>query len=224
MRVRYLLGQDDSFTGGPGLVGHALPEAWFRRLEPEHGAVQLLRRQWLQQSGAFRGTLLLVLGWWALGLVTGVLGFAWANRLPDNPVAFLANLLCWGTVWHALGLFVFVPLERRAIFATDRALLASGIPLAELEDTIVRLDELHEHEPTRPRWAERFYAVPAVGLRLRSLNHYATAAVKPRIGRSTGAFATSTLHYMGWVPLSLLSRNTRTTSGRPELWVLGAGE
>jgi hypothetical protein len=204
---------EPAFSGGyvglPGAAAHWVPEAWFRRLDPEVPAVQAVRRR-LARKG---WPLALALAWaWAVGGWAAAVG---AGLLPTHfTFAHLLGAMLLLSPWWLLGAGLAAALNRRAVHGADAAALAAGLPLAELEAALHRLDRLQLHEPSRASWAHWLSPTPSVDRRSAYLN---TPKPRPYVA-AWGVWAATV--WLSWAGCGLVGRAHARLQGRPELWAV----
>jgi hypothetical protein len=201
---------DIGFTGG--IVGFGkstqivIPKAWLS-FTREQLATSIARRAVAINSGSYNRGLVLAFVW-------NLAGFVLCSLLPGaglNSVAGLATTVCGFTIWSFIGLLTLPTLSRNASLKIDQDLVQQGMPPELISTTALKLDQLQDGEPERPRLIETiFHPVPNVSSR---------NSGEPVSGFAAWNVARTTL-FFSWACLGFLSRSVHCNVGRPELWTM----
>ncbi len=208
-KLTFLRSNDAGFVGGWSGNSLVLPDSWRTELSPDTLAIQVLRRSFVQSSGArTRGV--------ALAILFNTVGFALALTYPNLT---LTKLVALSTLWSFLGVLVLPTLSRPTVFAADRFALDSGVPPEALKAAIAELDRLQDDEPERPALVEAiFHPIPSALSRIRALE----SGKKVRVVGGWQLLRTAL--YLSWASGSFLSRAVHCNIGRPDLWVYFPGD
>ncbi len=209
LKLTFLRSNDAGFVGGWSGNSLVLPDSWRTELSPDALATQVLRRSFVQSSGArTRGV--------ALAILFNTVGFALALTYPNLT---LTRLVALSTFWSFLGVLILPTLSRPTVFAADRFALDSGVPRDVLKAAVFALDRLQDDEPERPALVEAiFHPIPSAISRIRALEsgHKSQAVGGWQLLR--------TALYLSWASGSFLARAVHCNIGRPDLWVYFPGD
>ena len=202
---------DPAFTGATIGWGHRAvrlwPGSWRKRVSANERVAEETRRRWQIERGLPGQTVLLVLGWNALGSALGSFLFHLATY---PPVTALLLHACWMTLWTFSSLLTLPSLSRQAVFAADRAALDAG---HDPRGWIARFPELVGEDGGANSLVQTiFYPVPSAKGRLQRL------AAGPVSGFVAGNLARANLYY-SCAGGTLLGRAVHCNGGRPALWV-----
>jgi len=214
-RTRVLRVPQAHVTGGaygpPWRAGWVWAEHWVATAERAALDAQVLRRRWIERSGARDRGLGLALAWNAWPVL--VFLAAWGAPVAADDVVRLA---LWGTLGSFLGVLLLPTPSRWAVHHADLAAVAAGGDPQRLASALAALERDQDDELSRPRAVETvFHPIPSVTRRLAVLRGVRAP------GPATGAawHAARTALYLSWAAVGFLGRAVHCNLGRPESWV-----
>ncbi len=219
--VSVLGGKQTAFMGGfagiPGGDEIILPHSWFEKLSTEEISILLARRIELLESGGRGRGVWVAIAWNFIGLVGSSMLFSEVANIGS--VGGIVTLSLAFTIWSFLGMLVLPRFSRKAVHAADRNLGYIGLRKTQLRKTFTSTERLQDREAVSVNaMLAAVYDVPLVEVRLDAMEE--SGPVNDRSAWNVSRMAL----YLSWVGLGLLSRMSPHAIGRPELWVLAAGD
>jgi hypothetical protein len=202
-------------TGGayglPGRTAWVVASRWTEGQGRVAWAEQVVRRRWLERSGARDRGVWLALVWNLVPVLVTLALFG-----APVAVADVLRLALASTLWSFLGVLTLPTPSRRAVHAADGAAVAAGADRAALVAGLRELDRDQDDEPVRARGVETiFHPIPAAEHRVAAL----ALAGEPGPVTLEAWHAARTALYLSVATLGLLGRAVHCNLGRPEAWV-----
>lgn len=204
-------------TGIPGGDEVLLPASWLAAFTPEEVSILLARRAELLESGGRGRGVWVAFAWNLVGLIG--CSMLLANVANIGSVGGIVTISLAFTVWSFLGMLILPRFAKKAVHAADRNLGFLGLRKAQLRKLFSATERLQDKEAvSADAMIPTVYDIPLAEDRLSAMEESG-----PVNDRSAWNVARMSL-YLSWVGLSFLSRMAPYNIGRPELWVVAAGD